>query len=228
MNLDKWARDIQREVFQYWKENHSDWEHGIKVFYGPVNETAELLIVGYQPGGDASSFPPARERFESGDFSLPETHEYLSTDWPIAKEMRTLFGPNEGLLGESVKTNINFFRAPDIDYWEAHLDKERRDEMQAFCNDCIEEIFEEIEPSVIIAEGIRTWDELQYLLDLETENCAKRGRSRLVCTSEGSNPKVIGFMHPSGARISNEDKNRIQDELLGTLETHTSYKLTHD
>ncbi|AKH98607.1 hypothetical protein [Halanaeroarchaeum sulfurireducens] len=225
MNCDRWGRKLQQEVFRFWKENHSDWEHGFKVFYGPVTTSAEILIIGEQPGGKAASFQPYRERFESGDFALPETHEYISTDWRIAEEMRYLFGGNTSPLEESVKTNVNFFRAPDRDYWKAKLSKERREEMERFCSSRVMDIIDKVEPSVIIAEGIGTWDKIKRLLNLTNGQPIKRGRERLVVRSESSSPKIIGLMHPSGARISSSDKDRMKTHLLDTLAEHTSYTI---
>lgn len=225
MNYERWARELQQDVFRFWQENHSDWEHGFKVFYGPVTASAEVLIVGEQPGGKASSFPPDRERFESGDFSLPDSHEYISTDWRIAEEMRYLFGENSSPLEESVKTNVNFFRAPDRDYWKAKLSTDRREEIEGFCSDRVNEIITKVEPSLIVAEGIGTWDSLKRHLDLSSGQSIKRGRERLVVRSEGSSPKVIGLMHPSGARISSSDKDRMKAHLLQTLDDHTSYNV---
>lgn len=227
MNWDRWSRELQQDVFQFWQKNHSDWEHGFKVFYGPVTESAEILIIGEQPGGKTSSFQPCREQFESGDFSLPETHEYISTNWRIAKEMRYLFDERTSALEESVKTNINFFRAPDRDYWEAKLSKDRREKIEKFCSNRVHEIIKKVDPSVIIAEGIRTWDKLKHLLDLTNGQTTKRGRERLVVRSEGNSPKVIGLMHPSGARISSADKDRMKNHLLETITDHTSYDILH-
>lgn len=222
---DRWAEQMQQEVYEYWNENHGEWDHGVKIFYGPVDESSEILILGYQPGGKASSFPPDQERFEAGDFSVPDEHEYVYTDWDIAREMRSLFGENRELLAQSVKSNVNFFRAPDMDYWKYKFPKGKRSEAESYCLNHIDTMIDRLNPSVIICEGISTWDNLKNHRQFTSENCEYRGQSRLVCTSQDCEPKVIGLMHPSGARISREDKQRIRENLLNTLENHTSYQV---
>lgn len=226
MESNQWAQDLQQEVYQYWKENANDWNHGFRVFYGPVHDSAEILILGYQPGGGPSSFIDKRADFEDGDFSLPETHDYISEDWPLAREMRDLFGEYDEVLAESVKTNVIFFRAPNIDYWKSNLSKDRRDELRRYCFAKVQEIVERIGPSVIIAEGIMTWDELKSVFDLTSEVRLSRGRERLFCMSQEARPKFVGIMHPSGARISLEDKRRIRTELFDVINSRTSYSLT--
>lgn len=223
--MESWAENLTYEVYDHWRTEHTDWEYGVKVFYGPITNPSDVLILGFQPGGKKSSFPPDQEKFEAGDFSLPEEHEYIATDWPIAIEMRNLFEDNQSLLERCVKTNIIFFRAPDIDRWE-RLSKQRRESMKGFSFAKIEEIVEKINPSVIVAEGIRTWDELTGVLDFNSKDCLHRGRERLVCTSDGDEPKVVGIMHPSGARISNEDKNRIRSQLLDVLANYSTHRIT--
>jgi hypothetical protein len=102
MQLETWAKNIQRDVYKFWKENHQNHDGGFRTFYTPVQENPLILFIGFNPGGDPSSFKNDLERFEEDDFSLPKTHEYLSASYPLARRMREkLFKDNQELLKNS-------------------------------------------------------------------------------------------------------------------------------
>jgi hypothetical protein len=217
MSAEEWVWDAQEDVYDYWKSEHSDWEYGVKMFSSPVRESADILILGYQPGGGVDAFDYYHDTYEEGNFSLPDKHRYLTADWKLARKMRDLFGENTELLADSVKSNIIYFRAPDIATWE-RLEEKRRNEIEQFCFGYVQELVEQVNPSVILAEGISTWDELRSLLSINTGTQIKRGNHRLVCVSETDDPKVIGIMHPSGAHISREDWERLKRQTLSVLD----------
>jgi len=217
MNYDEWAEAVQQDVYENWKENHEDWEHGVKIFYSPVHDETDLLILGFQPGGDASSFQGLREQFENNDFSTPENHHYVDRGWSLAEEMRVLFDGYEQILSDSVASNVVFFRSPDTSEWDT-LPYDRRTSMENFCWNYVEELINRVDPSAVLAIGIRTFDEVTGRLGTDTEVLEKRGQDRLVASSTGSTPRVVGTMHLTGARIANEDRKRLHQETRKLLE----------
>lgn len=116
-----WAESFQEEVFRYWK-----W--GFRVFYGPVFPNPDLLILGFQPGGGPEDFLEHHlDRYERGDFSVPQEHEYLIENYRIARQMRDkVLNGNKNILENSIKSNIIFFRAPDISRWENLPDEKKQ------------------------------------------------------------------------------------------------------
>lgn len=220
-DISEWAEQTQKEVYQYWKSNHEDWVNGFQVFYGPVKEDAEILILGFQPGGSESSFENDYQRFEDGDFSIPDNHHYLNPNFPLAREMKKILGNSDDVIQNSVKSNVNFFRAPGQDEW-SNLPDQRRQEMENFCKDHVLELEEKINPKLIIAEGMATWDRIQELFEIADGDCSYRGKERLICVSEENNRAHLGLMHPSGARIRDKDRNRMRDRVGEILDEYTT------
>lgn len=217
MTVCEWAESLEEEVFNYWKQNHNDWEGGFRVFYGPVFPEPELLILGYQPGGDPEDFERHHlDRLSNGDFSPPENHEYLENDYTIARRMRekVLKGEND-LLVESVKSNAIFFRARDIDRWKG-VPKEKRQDMENFSLQKVEEMVEALNPNSVLVEGMATWDLLKSRFDFEDECKVRRSNARLLCVSTNKNPTFTGIIHPS-TRVSDKNWAKVRSELLPIL-----------
>jgi len=206
MSRREWATKVQRNVYKHWKESHNDWKNGVKIFYSPVHSQTNLLILGFQPGGSGKG--KQHSRFEAGDFTPPEQHHYITKDWNLAREGRELFGGYKDVLSNSVASNVVFFRAPDTDEWDA-LDKAQRTSMEDFCWEYIEELVDYVNPEVILAFGLRTFDKVAGQMGLNQEVVLSRSTSRLLAVSNESAPKVVGMIHPTGARISNDDKSRL-------------------
>ncbi|MFA9503762.1 hypothetical protein ACERIM_13430 [Natrinema sp. H-ect1] len=202
MSHEEWAAEVQRDVWEYWDQEHDDWPYGVKTFYSPVHAETDLLILGFQPGGDGKSSE------HDGDFSTPDTHHYVNSDWDLAEEMQKLFSEHEEVLNNSVASNVIFFRSPDIDKWDA-LPSDRRLAIEKFCWNHIEELIYRVDPNVILTVGIRTFDKVIDRLDLESKVLEKRGRERLVVSSAESSPQIVGTMHLTGAQIASEDRTRL-------------------
>src|SRR5438874_13767284 len=80
-DITSWAQKLTSEVYLTWQTKYGYWENGFKVFYSPVKNQPNLLIIGYQPGGDQADF--AREDkhpFENGDFRLPSNNLYSTKE----------------------------------------------------------------------------------------------------------------------------------------------------
>ena len=217
MDLNRWAENLQREVYNEWKTKYSFWKSGFKVFYSPAKMNPQLMIISYQPGGDASSFEKDKRRFEAGNFSVQKYNSYVERSHHMSKKVRDFFSMNANLLGDSVIFPLIFFRASNIRRWKK-LGKETRLQMESLCLNKVKEIIEVLNPHEILVLGIETYDKLKGLLGetknetiLRTRLHTRRGKesvNRMVLKSEIGNIRVIrvfGIMHPSGSRIHKED-----------------------
>jgi len=217
MNYDQWAESLQKDVYDYWKENHRDWEAGFRVFYGPVFSEPEVLILGFQPGGPPGDFARDHlDRYQDGDFSVPDTNEYLKNDYRIAKQMRTkVFEGHQNILKQSIKSNVIFFRAKDLDTW-AEVPKAERKEMESFSLKKVDEMIETLDPNTVLIEGMKTWDLIKSRVGFNDECLARRSNARLLCVSEDQDRTYVGIIHPS-TRVSDENWSKVKTELIPIL-----------
>lgn len=199
-SLSEWAADVQRDVFDHWKDNHEgDYDRGVKIFYGPVFKNPKILFLGFQPGGRGFE---ERHRFEQGDFSPPDEHEYLTESYPLAEAMRNkLFPDHTHLIEDSVALNHIFYRAPDTDAWESVPESQRRD-MKDFSINKVSTIIEELDPDNILLFGMMTWDTMKDRIGFETSHSIDRlgnysDGHKIVKFSQTSSPQYIGLVHPS-------------------------------
>lgn len=217
MDIDQWAESLQQDVYDYWKNNHRDWEGGFRVFYGPVFSEPDVLILGFQPGGEPEDF--ARDhlaRYQDGDFSVPDTNEYLKNDYRIAKQMRTkVFDGHQYILEQSIKSNIIFFRAKDLDTW-GEVPKAKREDMEAFSLKKVDEMIETLNPNTVLIEGMKTWDLIKSRVGFSDECLARRSNARLLCVSEDQDPTFVGIIHPS-THVSDENWSKVSTELIPVL-----------
>ncbi len=210
--LDQWAEGFIAEVDGVWSK-YPTLDAGYAVFYSPVTFNPDLMIVGFNPGGNSSSF--VREKA----MKLPDQHEYIQEDYLIAKKMRALF-ENIGklnVLKASVKTNLIFFRSPSAQAW-AHVDPTARLELEEFCGTKIKEMVTKLKPKVILAEGIETYERLKVLFCPSiTEEAVVSKKRRVFISAKSSECTLLGIIHPTGSRISSSDWELIRDNLKRSL-----------
>lgn len=216
----QWARDLQREVFEFWKTNHQDHEQGVKIFYSPVNKNPNTLFLGFNPGG--SSFNDF-DKFHSGDFSLPDKHEYLHSNYTLAQRIRKkIFPDNHSLIQDSVALNYIYFRTKKTSEWDAIPDEKKKD-IKSFCQRKTQEVIDILDPNNIAVFGMRTWDEIKQLYDFKTAETHYRHEQdnvRLVCISDRDEPQFVGFYHPSAQfRLNDEEFRDIGEQLVPLLKT---------
>jgi hypothetical protein len=72
---------------------------GFEILYGPPLHRPDVLFLGYQPGGGASSLEEARESYPLPD-RWPDASVYLTAKWHLARRLRSMFGAE--LLTRSV------------------------------------------------------------------------------------------------------------------------------
>jgi len=219
-DMTEWASEIQREVYHHWKENYSDYDPGVKVFYSPVYRNPHLLILGYQPGG--SEFGDLHEKFEAGRFSPPAEHEYLTESWDLTRPVRNkLFRDATHHIEDSVALNLLFYKSPSISEWKA-LEESKRNEIESFCISHTTTIVEELSPENVLIIGWETWDELTEVFGFETERTVERNGYRgndLVRISDSSSPQYIGIRHVSDRHSPSDDEyEKARQAILPVLE----------
>lgn len=219
--IEKWSENFTEEVYKEWKENYSEVETGIKTFYTPVEENPPLMIIGYNPGGDKTSFQKDRERFENGDFSNPEKSELLTKDYTLARKFRNkIFQEHTDMLKDAVKFDLIFFRSKKASYLKDQLGDDYQEALD-YCYNKSEEIIEKLQPEAILLYGISTYDKFKKNIaeDFEEKQCLKSESTgwRLLCRGQWKGKKVFGIIHPSGARVSNEEWKRIRENLFSEL-----------
>jgi len=193
---------IIHSIHQTWIKYSNLLPGGYKVFYGPY-ERHPLLIIGFNPGGNAKDFIP---------HLYPPEHEYLTHDYVMARQMRYYLDPR--IIGKSVKTNILFFRTSNVQEWNA-VPASRRKELEAICASHVSSIIDDMKPTTILAEGIATYRAMKKLLNLqnksheEVEYRLEAGKRVLVYKTEN----LIGIIHPTGARLSRLERQFTKETL---------------
>jgi len=233
--MEKWAEGLVKEVYGKWKEykgKYECWAQGFVVFYSPiVNEDKSvkpILIIGWNPGSSdkectekiSKDFENDLKKYENGDFSLPTVHEYLDywdKPYRVIKGWKSIFKDDEDFLKKvfknSVKTNVIFFRSKG----------EKNDipeELIRFSLEKTKEIIKQLRPSVIIAEGVTTFDKIlkgKHFERKKTQPCLtikyKNRRRRLCCkaiiATNGRDVTLIGIYHPSYANTYKGQRDKL-------------------
>ncbi len=217
--IDSWAQDLTRKVYSEYSEKYSSYTPGFKIFYSPIKLNPDLLVLSYQPGGSTDSFEREHKyRFERSDFRLPERNEYSTAEYTMAKSIRKFFDFEGGqkLLENSVVFPIIFFRAPSIDTWR-QVPKEDRKGMEELCIAETVEIIKKIKPKKILALGFSTYQLLKEALPtVEVEiplHTRRNGAERMLIKTNCGGFNTLAIIHPSGARISALDREKLKNIL---------------
>ncbi|KAA0257287.1 hypothetical protein FHQ18_09565 [Deferribacter autotrophicus] len=212
-----WAENLLKDVSTFY-ENFKEFnqEYGFAVFYSPIRLNPELMIIGYNPGGDEKDFNKEEA------MSIPEKHEYITykddKDYKAAKNMYELFKRlnKTQLLENSIKLNMIFFRTKNIAKWK-EINKKIRIEIEEYCFNKVKEIIEKLKPRILLIEGIKTFD--LFIDKIISERfhksckveCKKVNNKRILCKCSFDNIKVLGIIHPS--HIIWEVENYLKMEL---------------
>lgn len=223
MDLQEWAEGLCQETHDIWEKEirgrYAGWEAGFSVFYSPILPKPRLLFVGANPGGGSKDFDPGKP------WSIPEEHEYLSATWKLALRMRTLLaGCNpDVLLPASVKTNLNFFRSSKQETLLPDAPDRVKERLQTYCKAKVLEIIRVLQPTVVLAEALGTYDELCEPLFGKT-GYALRGEkgARIFCKVEGASTpsKMVGIVLPTGqgaSRLTSGDWEKVGRLLANEL-----------
>lgn len=203
MDVHNWAEDLVDEVCEKWKRSANMYdfsEHGFRVFYSPVYQNPDLMIIGFNPANGEKPFS------KEDDCQVPVVHEYLCHDSRMARRMKYLF---EGIekdewLEASIKLNLIFFRSENEVQWES-LDRVIRDDLEMFCFNKVNDIIDTLKPRYIMTEGLRVFDILVRSVLMgcdEPEVKIGIGGRKIYARSRCGHTHIIGLAHLTKDRIS--------------------------
>ena len=214
----EWAQACIAGTAKLWRSlegQYPFWTAGFSVFYSPVNATSKVVIVGANPGGDATAFD------ESVASTLPAVHDYyVVPDYKMARQMKDLFSRagREDLLRHSIKLNLNFFRSRNTAEWMT-APPAVREKVEFRCRAWVLQLIERIKPKVVLCEGLATFDKLQELFaypEPRTTVWTASGGRAYVRSIKGGN-HLLGLIHPTGARPSAKTWHQVVAALRADL-----------
>jgi hypothetical protein len=180
-----WIDNLYKETRQVW-ENHGKDKRGYAIFYSPVKVSPFIALIGINPGGDEKSF-------DENEVDVPQKHQYLTDNYPLAVKMKTIFAAAGMLkdLEESVKFNLLFFRSK-----EAHEIVNKQ--LIEYSIRKALEIIDHLKPKIIITEGFTVFDKLKVTKMLNEFALYDEDMKPLivVAKAKGDTP-LIGLKHPS-------------------------------
>lgn len=183
----EWVTTLYNQTKELWEQKGKD-PKGFAIFYSPIILNPTVALIGYNPGGDETSF-------EETNITVPPENEYLTADYPMAKKVRKIFeaGDIVWALKDSIKFNLIFFRSKN--------GKDINDkEIIQFCEQKVLEILREIKPKYIISEGFKTYERLKKLLSADEERIIRQGEKAILCIAKiKDNNPLLGIIHPTGA-----------------------------
>ena len=211
----EWAMGIVNEVTKKWESlegAYELWSSGYMVFYSAVVEPVGLMLVGTNPGGGPEAFDRSLAR------RIPDGHDYFDYNYPMATNMRSLFqaaGKLE-LLRSSLKTNLNFFRSRSVEEWKSVPEAVRRD-LESLCLEHLARMIERANPRGILAEGFQAFDSLVerfgYVVSVRSDLKTSQGQRLYAVRQNSKGRLLLGIRHPTGARTSSLDLQKIASAL---------------
>lgn len=193
------CRNVYADTKKYYcqsEEALGEYALGFRILYGPPVVDAPFLFLGYQPGGRAVDCVDHHETW-------PETCDYATEDWPLAKQVRAIWGAE--VVARCTGLNAIFFRAPSVVAWN-RIAKTLRDDLEIFSLHNAERIVRALRPEFLIIIGLGTFD---WLTQGEPSLYGEKGR---VLARRGTlwGRIAIGTVHLSGSRISRIDRDRLR------------------
>jgi len=217
--MKQYAESVVESVHNLWCQHRAEYSAGYAVFYGSVSHRPGLMLIGMNPGGDATCFSGEKERISPPSAPMEYIAYRNDNTYKIAVRTTSLF-ESIGylkLLQESVKTNLNFFRSRK---WE-DLPQQRSEE----CKRIVVDMIERLEPRVILCESVAVFDTIHTLLSktntiplrhVELNNMGRR--IYLSAVNPGNKIRtVIGITHLTGSRPSTKSVTRVAELLKNEL-----------
>ncbi len=197
-NLDAVVSDIYLKTHQIWQATRAGLakthDHGFKILYAPAQYEPSTLVIGAQPGGDATHMLDAELRHPS------VRNEYLSQSWPLASELRKRFGTI--FLQGAIGTNAIFFRAPSWNTWLT-IDPQLRMKLENFCVAENKRLILAMRPKQILLLG---WDALGLMggtgfreLVANRPSDGRPRRKRLLMFGDIAGVPAFAIPHPTAA-----------------------------
>jgi hypothetical protein len=212
-DLDRFCENLYAEIRQYWEGKRKllprtgELKYGI--FYSPVRHRPALMIVGANPGFDSdddTKAPPVGNLFYG--FGERDENEYK-----ITAVLRKLFqlANQEKMLRDSVVTNLLFFKSRCLGKhrktrqgWCDNGNADVRKQIEGFCQTRVAQIVNRLDPMRILVLGLATWEKVA---EGQVKVAARRPKmsGRLALSGTVFNRSALGIIHPTGARISDDE-----------------------
>lgn len=225
MPITQWAKDLQQDVFKKWENELPNAQEGFKIFGGPVQKNPKILFAGTNPGSSSDVELPREhmERFQKGNFDLPNHHDFLDAEWDLATEFReNLFLGNENHIKQTVATNRFFLHTSE----EGDLNESNLDTFNEFCQKKFLEIVERLSPELVLCFSQKAYYHLENEYKFEKVKSESREdpvpwSKDLLWVSDSNSPRVIWIVHPSGKRLPDIEESEwktIRDEVYSRVD----------
>lgn len=157
MSFNYWGENRREEMFNLWKDHWPNHKPGFEMFTSPLRENADVVIMGYNPGGGTEGeYHDHMKPFikNNPDFSLPEVGHYESgRTYPIANRLRNcVFHGKTHLFENCIETNRRFLRSTRKKNYKSLMDEvsvEIQKEYDQFCDETIVQLLNRADPEVI-------------------------------------------------------------------------------
>jgi len=146
-------RDIYKETSAFFADLRRQNDFGYMKFNSPPLHKAEVLFIGYQPGGGEEFFK--YEKSLKTHLTWPQKAEYATASWHLAVRIREMFQPTID-LNKTVGLNAIFLRSPNITHYKRDVTSANRKKLHAFCFNQVGKIVELLKPRKIITIGLET------------------------------------------------------------------------
>jgi hypothetical protein len=204
-------------VKQLWAERGKEvfgGQCGFSILNGPAQYRPQLMILGANGGFGHKDDKP---HFEA---SPPLVSSSGNTDWPLASRLRAMFdGWGLGqILNSSIQSNFLFFSSSAVSraadsrgYRWQDLPEKLRTELEGFCLREIKGYVEVSEPKCLLVLGTQTFD--RHADNVSTVIMDKSKRRRLLLQGRVFGRPALAILHPTGARVANEDWREVGPQL---------------
>jgi len=187
--MEKWISDIY--VAAKLKHKELGLKDGMAIFYSPVKYTPKILFIGDNPGG---------EKGEIHNYP-PHDNFYLKENYQLALAIRNKIFYKENLkkwLTNSVIINRIFFQSKNLKKLGTQVNIK---DIEQWCLPHLKTIINKINPDIIFAESIGTYERLIYDLGGKFGEVLIPDSGRGLMKSGNIGDKlIIGIKHPTGSR----------------------------
>ncbi|NHA14602.1 hypothetical protein [Thioalkalivibrio sp. XN279] len=212
--LGEYCTDLYQRTYTLWRGlegRYATWECRYSILYGPPVANPELMIIGSNPGFNTSDL------YDAEVLTWPRKNEYLAKHWPLAVRLRSLFesAGAPGALAQSVGTNRLFFKSKSLGRhptglgWQDNPASIRRD-LEAYCSAECEKLMAVLQPRRVLALGLGVFDQV---VGVSESQITGTGGRRIAASGFACGIPVLGIIHPTGARVSNVEWQRVAEWL---------------
>lgn len=205
----KICEGLYPEAERLWSELNLKPKYGFKILNGPPIQNAEILFVGYQPGGRAEDWEEEQNIIVHNGRGThkgwPLECEYATAKWRLGPKMRRVFG--EDRLRQCVGTNVIFLRYPNEACYRCNIIGEQRQNIEQFCKERLETIVKAINPKRIITIGFKA---LEMFGPTEPE-LPRNKKGALTKVGQIANRPAVGMIHLASAYPSNAELDQLAD-----------------